>query len=97
MHIKSCYVAKDKSHITRKQELQHYKQTQKGVLFDYFENIKSSITSLHTKSSADIESIIYSSSKGIHLSNDTNSYVISGLSSASNISCESNSRKFSNG
>ena len=35
MHIKGCDVAKDKSHITRYQELQHYKQTRKGVILDY--------------------------------------------------------------
>ena len=35
MPIKSCYVAKDKYHTTRYQELQHYKQDQKGVLIDY--------------------------------------------------------------
>ena len=35
MDIKSCYIPKDKSHITRYQELQHYKQTRKGVLLDY--------------------------------------------------------------
>ena len=34
MHIKSCYVPKEKSHITRYQELQHYKQTQKVLLLD---------------------------------------------------------------
>ena len=46
MHIKSCYVTREKSHIIRYQELKHYKQTWKGVLLDYSENIKSSITSL---------------------------------------------------
>ena len=35
MHIKICYVPKYKSHITRYQELHHYKQTQKAVLLDY--------------------------------------------------------------
>ena len=35
MHIKSCYVPKEKYHITRYQELQNFKQTQKVVLFDY--------------------------------------------------------------
>ena len=35
MHIKRCYVAKDKSHTTRYQELRHYKQTRKGVLLYY--------------------------------------------------------------
>ena len=35
MHIKSCYVAKYKAHTTRYQELQHYKQTWKGVLLYY--------------------------------------------------------------
>ena len=39
IHIKSCYVPKDKYHITRYQEVQHYKQTWKGVLIDYSENI----------------------------------------------------------
>ena len=52
MHIKSCFVPKDKSHITRHQELQHYKQTRKGVLLDYSEKVKASITSLYNKSSA---------------------------------------------
>ena len=35
IHIKSCYVAKEKAHTTRYQELQHYKQTRKGGLLDY--------------------------------------------------------------
>ena len=34
MNIKSCYVAKDKAHRTRYQELQNYKQARKGVLRD---------------------------------------------------------------
>ena len=54
MHIKSCYVAKYKAHITRYQELQNYKQTRKGVLLDYSENIKSSIISLPNKLSSAI-------------------------------------------
>ena len=49
MHIKSCYVAKDKAHTTIYQELQHYKHTRKGVLIDYSENIRASITSLQNK------------------------------------------------
>ena len=96
MRIKSCYVAKDKAHTTRYQELQHYKQTWKGVLIDYSENIRASITSLQNKSSAAIESTIHRSSKSITSSNDTNSSVISGFSSASNLSSESTSRSFSN-
>ena len=76
MHIKSCYVAKDKAHTTRYQELQHYKQTRKGVLLDYSENIRASITSLQNKSSAVIKSTIHWSSKSITSSNDTNSSVI---------------------
>ena len=48
MHIKSFYVAKDKSRITRYQELQHYKQTRKGILLDYSERIKN----IHHKSTA---------------------------------------------
>ena len=35
VNIKSCYVAKDKYHTTRYQELQHNKQTRKGVLLYY--------------------------------------------------------------
>ena len=35
MHINFFYVAKNIFHTTRYQELQHYKQTQKGVLLDY--------------------------------------------------------------
>ena len=34
MHIKSCYVPKNKAHITRYQEPQHHKQTRKGVLLN---------------------------------------------------------------
>ena len=90
MHIKSFYVAKDKSHITRYQELQHYKQAWKGVILDYWEEIKASITSLKNKSSADIESTIHNSSKSITSSYDTNSSVISGFTPASNITSESN-------
>ena len=97
MHIKSCYVAKDKYHTTRYQELQHYKQTQKGVILDYWENIRASITSLQNKSSAAIKSTIHCSSKSITSSNDTNSSVIAGFYSASNISYEINSISFSNG
>ena len=47
MHIKGFYVPKDKYHITRYQELQHYKQTHKGVIIDYLVNIKASITIMH--------------------------------------------------
>ena len=35
MDIKSCYVPKDTAHMTRYQELHHYKQTRKGVLLGY--------------------------------------------------------------
>ena len=97
MHIKGCYVAKDKAHITRYQELQHYKQARKGVLLDYSENIIAPITSLQNKPSAAIKSTIHCSSKIITSSNYTNSSVISGFTSASNITSESNSRSFSNG
>ena len=97
MHIKSCYVAKYKAHTKRYQELQNYKKARKGVLFGYSENIRASITSLQNKSSAAIESTIHRISKSITSSNDTNSSVISGFSSASNISSDSNSRSFSNG
>ena len=97
MHIKSFYVSKDNAHTTRYQELQHYKQTRKGVLLDYSEKIRVSIISLQNKSSADIKSTIHSISKSISSSNDPNSSVISGFYSASNISFESNSRSFSNG
>ena len=97
IHIKSCYVAKDKAHTTRYQELQNYKQARKGVLQYFSENIRASITSLHNKSYAAIESTIHRSSKSITSSNDTNSSVISGFSSASILSSESTSRSFSNG
>ena len=91
MHIKSWYVAKDKSHITRYQELQHYKQAQKGILLDYTDKIKKSITSLNNKSSASINFTINCSSKSITSSNNTTSSLISGFSYASNITSESNS------
>ena len=94
LHIKTCCVPKVKSHITRYQELQHYKQTRKGVLLGYSENIKAPITSLHNKSSAAIESTIHRSSKSIASSNDTNSSEILGFTSASNITSENNSSFF---
>ena len=97
MHIKSCYVLKEKNHIIRYQELQHYKQTRKGVLLYYSENIKAYITSIHNKLSSNIGSNIHRSSKSITSSNDTNSSEISGFTSASNITTESNSRSLSNG
>ena len=65
IHIKSFCFAKDKTHTTTYQELQHYKQTQKGVLLDYSEKIRASITSLQNKSSAAIKPTIHSSSKSI--------------------------------
>ena len=68
-----------------------------GVILDYSENIKASITSLQNKSSAAIKYTIHRGSKIITSSNDTNSSLISGFYSASNISSESNSRSFSNG
>ena len=71
MRIKICYVAKEKYHTTRHQELQHYKQTQKGVIIDYSEKIIASITSLQNKSYAAIKSTIHRSSKIITSSNDT--------------------------
>ena len=43
MYIKIYYVPKDKSNITRYQELYNFKQAQKGVLHEYSENTKSSI------------------------------------------------------
>ena len=91
MHIKSCCVAKDKAHTTRYQDLQSYKQSRKGVLLDYSEKIRASITSLQNKLSFTVKSTIYMSSKSITSSNDTNSSVISGFSSASNLSFESTS------
>ena len=97
IRIKSFYVAKEKSHTTRYQELQNYKQARKGVLHDYSEKIRASITCLQNKSSAAIESTTHRSSKIITSSNKINSSVISGFSSASNISSKSNSGIFPNG
>ena len=54
MHIKICYIPKDRSHITIYQELKHSKKFCKVVLHEYSENIKASISSLHNKSSAAI-------------------------------------------
>ena len=96
-HIKSCYVPTEKYHIIRYQELQHYKQTWKGVLLDYKERIKSYITSPQNKSSGAIESTTHRSSQSITSSNYTNSSEISGFTSASNTTTEINSRSFSNG
>ena len=90
LYINSSYVPKDKSHITRYQELQHDKQTCKVFLIDHSENIKESIRSIHNKSSTSIKSTIYRSSKSIISSNETNSYEVSGFISALNITSESN-------
>ena len=97
VHIKGCYAYMYKSHITRYQELQHFKQYQKGDINDYSENIKASISSLHYKSSAAIESTIHHSSKIITSSNDTNISEMSTFGSASNITTESKSINVSNG
>ena len=40
VNIKSCYVPKEKAHIKIYQELQHCKQTRKGILIDYSEITK---------------------------------------------------------
>ena len=97
MHIKSCYVPKDESHITRYQELQHFKHTRRSVLLDYLVNIKAYIASLHNKSSSAIKYTISRSSKSITSSNDTNSSEISGFTSVSSMTTESNCRSFSYG
>ena len=65
MNIKSCYFPKEKSHITRYQELQNLKQAWKGVLHEYSEKIKASISSLQNKSSSEIEYAIHFSYKSI--------------------------------
>ena len=65
MHIKSYYVPEDKYHITIYQELQYLKQSRKGVLIKYPENMKPYISTLNNKSSAAIKSTIYRSSKSI--------------------------------
>ena len=97
MYNQSCYVPKEKYHITRYQELRHFKQARKGVLLDYSENMKAPIPILQNKSSAAIEYVIHGSSKSITSSNDNNSSEMSGFSYASNITNESHSIIFSNG
>ena len=92
MHIKRFYVPKNKAHITRYQELHQFKQAWKGILIDYSAKIEASISSLQNNSSDDIKYTIHCSSKSITLSNYTNSSEMSGFSSASNITTESNSR-----
>ena len=81
----------DKAHITIYQELQHFKANWKGVIHDYSENIKESISSLQNKLSTLIESTIHRSSKIITSSNDTNVSEMSEPRSVSNIKTESNS------
>ena len=82
MHIKSCYVAMDKSHIKRYQDIQHYKHNGKGVLHEYSEKIKVSISSLQNKSSTAIEYTIHCSYESINSSNYTNISDISTFSYA---------------
>ena len=83
-----------KYHKTRYQELQHLKKTRTGVLLDYSEKTKESVTSLQNKSSAAIKFTIHRSSRSITSPNVPNSSEISGFPSASNITSESNSRSF---
>ena len=87
----------EKSHITGYQELQNFKSARKGVIQDYSENIKASVSILRKKSSAVIESTIHCGSKSIASPNDTKVSEISSFSSASNITTESNTRSNSNG
>ena len=96
MHIKSCYVATEIDHLTRYQDIHNFKAPRKGVIQDYYEKIKASISSLQNKSYAVIESTINRSSKSITSSNDTNVFEISSFRSASNITNESNARSNSN-
>ena len=44
--INSCYIPKGKSHITRYQELQNFKQAWKGIIIDDSEKMKILILSL---------------------------------------------------
>ena len=81
MYIKSCCVPRDKPRITRYQELHNYKKAQQGVLNEYSENIKSTITILHNESSSAIKFIIHRSSKSITSSNDTDISEMSSFSS----------------
>ena len=48
-----------KVHLTRYQDLQEFKAARKGIIKDYSEKIKSSISSLHNNSSAVIDSTIH--------------------------------------
>ena len=96
IHIKSCCIPKYKTHITRYQLLQHFKQDRKGVLHEYSEKIKASISSLHNNSSSYIESTIRRSSKSITSLNGTNISEMSNFSSASNITTEIDSINSSN-
>ena len=97
MRIKSCYADTDKYHRTIYQELQHLKSARKGIIQDYSENIKASISILHHKSSTVLESSIHSSSKSITSSNDTTVSEMLSFWSTSNIKTESNARSNSNG
>ena len=51
MQIKSCYAAMGKAHLKRYEDIQNLKASSKGVIQDYSENNKASISSLHNKSS----------------------------------------------
>ena len=90
IHIKSCYASMDKDHLTRYQELQHFKAAQRGAIQDYSENSTASISILQNKSSAVIKYTIRHISKSITLSNDTKIYEMSYFISASNITTEIN-------
>ena len=72
MHIKSCYVATEIDHLTRYQDIHNFKAPRKGVIQDYYEKIKASISSLQNKSSAVIEPNIHRSYKSITSSNQMN-------------------------
>ena len=65
MHIKSLYTAIKKAHLTIYKQIHYFKYVRKGVIKDYSENIKSSISGLQNNSSAVIESRIKCSSKSI--------------------------------
>ena len=92
MHIKSCYASMQKCHLTIYQELPHFKDARMGVIQDYSEKIKASISSLQKKSFADIKSTIHHSSKTITSSNDRNVSEMSHFRSASNITTGSNKK-----
>ena len=71
MHLKSCFNAINKAHLSRYKYLQNFKSAKNGLVNNHSHKMISSISRLHYKSSEAVNSKIQRNSRGMSLSNLT--------------------------